>query len=237
MSAGPKYELVEQESNGLWRIRALRDIPRHLVRKGDLGGLVSGPNNLSQYGDAWVGRNAQARDNSRVQDNALVTDFAELWDTASIVQEVIMADYAKGYGYASLYDWVRVVGEGQVSGNSELFDNITVEGQVSGNTHLGGSICIGENARVTSARHVLTLSPITSENRILEFWKTEDGHHIEIGCWFGDVDKLEKLAHSDDWPSGSGPKIRAIHRPELLAVVDLIRARIASWEVPHNAIA
>ena len=47
-----KYELLPAETSGphtgLHRIRALRDIPRHYVLKGDLGGYVSSEANLSQ---------------------------------------------------------------------------------------------------------------------------------------------------------------------------------------------
>ena len=47
-----KYEILDQvEANGLYRIRALRDIPMHCVKAGDLGGLISEPYCLYQKGD------------------------------------------------------------------------------------------------------------------------------------------------------------------------------------------
>ncbi|MBA5724610.1 hypothetical protein [Candidatus Liberibacter sp.] len=53
-------------------IRALRDIPLHDVKKGDLGGYVESEDNLSQEGECWVGRNGMVLDCSIIIDNALV---------------------------------------------------------------------------------------------------------------------------------------------------------------------
>ena len=80
-----KYELLPAEASGpyagLHRIRALRDIPRHCVLKGDLGGYVSSEANLSQLGSAWVADLAWVTDSARVADSALVTGSA--WVTGS----------------------------------------------------------------------------------------------------------------------------------------------------------
>ncbi|MGG7510969.1 hypothetical protein, partial [Plantibacter sp. YIM 135249] len=56
------------------QIRALRDIPRTSVKKGDVGGwieseqLANGDARVS--GDAWVSGNAQVYGNARVSGNA-----------------------------------------------------------------------------------------------------------------------------------------------------------------------
>lgn len=62
------------------QIQAVRDIPRHNVKAGDLGGLVSSPLTLSQEGDCWIGKSSvvqsssllESKGISSVQDNALV---------------------------------------------------------------------------------------------------------------------------------------------------------------------
>ena len=52
---GKKYKLTDEVNDlGLHRIVALRDIPKHRVKAGDLGGFVRSEKNLSQYGDAMV---------------------------------------------------------------------------------------------------------------------------------------------------------------------------------------
>ena len=54
------YELTDEtitvDGRTLHRIRALKDLPEHGVKKGDLGGFIEHENNLT--GDAWVGGNA-----------------------------------------------------------------------------------------------------------------------------------------------------------------------------------
>ena len=66
-----KYELTTTKNEqGLFQIRALRDIPRHGVKKGDLGGWAASEYNLSQYGDAWVSGNARVFGDARVSDES-----------------------------------------------------------------------------------------------------------------------------------------------------------------------
>ena len=54
MTTTPKYELIPDAASGLFRVRALRSIPSRGVVRGALGGLVAGPDNLSQTGLCWV---------------------------------------------------------------------------------------------------------------------------------------------------------------------------------------
>ena len=56
-----KYEILHDHAMVVdggritcYRIRALRDIPRHNVKAGDVGGWIESEYNLSQDGDAWV---------------------------------------------------------------------------------------------------------------------------------------------------------------------------------------
>jgi hypothetical protein len=68
-----KYELMEQDpKTGLYRIRALIDIPRHGVGAGAIGGFVRAEKNLSQKGDAWVFDNAKVGVDACVFDDAIV---------------------------------------------------------------------------------------------------------------------------------------------------------------------
>ena len=68
-----KYELTEEvNERGLHRIRALRDIPRYGVKKGDLGGFVESEENLSQSGDCWVAYTAVVRGHAVVSSDTKV---------------------------------------------------------------------------------------------------------------------------------------------------------------------
>ena len=77
-----KYELTEEtntlaDGTVLHRIRALRDIPMHGVKYGDLGGFVERENNLSHDGDAWVCGNAYVYGDARVYGDAEVCGYAD----------------------------------------------------------------------------------------------------------------------------------------------------------------
>lgn len=52
-TVSPKYELIPADAiyPGMFRVRALRDIPRYKVHAGDEGGVIAGEGNLSQEGD------------------------------------------------------------------------------------------------------------------------------------------------------------------------------------------
>jgi hypothetical protein len=68
-----KYELTERDPDtGLYRIRALRDIPLYGVKAGDLGGFVESEKNLSQDGDAWISGNALVSGNARIEHDAYI---------------------------------------------------------------------------------------------------------------------------------------------------------------------
>jgi len=76
-----KYEILKDEtkaavSQPAYRIRALRDIPEHKVKVGDLGGYVEGEHNLAHEGGAWVANEAMVVDRSRVMGNALARDYS-----------------------------------------------------------------------------------------------------------------------------------------------------------------
>ncbi len=108
-----KYKLTKQFKvvNGkkLYRIQALRDIPRFHVKTGDRGGFVESENNLSQKGNAWVFDNALVYDNARVYGNANV------YNKARVYGDALVTDNARVYSYAQIY------GDAKVSGNARVF--------------------------------------------------------------------------------------------------------------------
>lgn len=63
---------VLESGNFGYRIRAVRDIPRHGVKAGDLGGFVEHEDNLSQRGDCWIADDAEVSDEARVFQDAIV---------------------------------------------------------------------------------------------------------------------------------------------------------------------
>ena len=56
----------------LHQIQALRDIPTHGVKTGDMGGWIEKEDNLEHDGNAWVYGNASVYGNARVGGDAMV---------------------------------------------------------------------------------------------------------------------------------------------------------------------
>lgn len=61
-----KYELIPvgrrpvhrtDKIRNFYQLKALRDIPEHNVKAGDLGGFVTSPKTLSPFSSCWIGGN------------------------------------------------------------------------------------------------------------------------------------------------------------------------------------
>jgi len=155
MSEPRKYELTDEVKTvsgpggrkvTLRRIRALRDIPRHFVKAGQLGGWVEGTHNLSQYDDCWVADEACVYDNAAVNDNAYVYGHAVVRDSAYV------GNQARVHGSAILEDTVHVEGQAEVAEYARLKDYCQIDGRamISGMARIEGSVTVSDLAAVTS---------------------------------------------------------------------------------------
>ena len=121
-----KYELLNYDyiefgdHDILQRIRALRDIPRHGIKAGDLGGYIQGEDNLSHEGDCWVAENALVINNARVDGNACIRGWAYIDGTA------------------------RIGGNVRIGGTVIIGGNVRIDG----NVHIRGTVIIDGNTRV-----------------------------------------------------------------------------------------
>lgn len=89
----------------------MRDIPEHVVKKGDFDGWVENENNLSQTGNCWIANdgiafkggyvlgNALVKDLGIVRDRAIVTDNALVCDTATITKGAALGGYSKAIDF------------------------------------------------------------------------------------------------------------------------------------------
>ena len=117
------YELTDQttvasDGTTLYRIRALRDMPWHGVKAGDLGGYVEDTWNLA--GRAWVS------DNAMVYGRAWVTGRAWVYGNARV------SGAAWVFGAARVYDHARVSGDADVSRRDHV---LTISSASSEGTH------------------------------------------------------------------------------------------------------
>ncbi len=108
-----KYKITtiqNPDSTNLFQIRALRDIPRFNVKKGDVGGYVEHEGNLSQEGDCWIEDAALVYENARVFGNARVSGNTQI------------------FGNAQVFDNARVYGDAWVGESALINENMEITG-------------------------------------------------------------------------------------------------------------
>ena len=152
------YTLVESKNGGhnrVYRIRALRDIPRYDICVGELGGFVESEANLSHEGDCWIG------DNAIVSDNATVKEDAVAWNRSRMTEQSSLS------GESAIYHRVRLSDNVSVSGNSVLDNNTVASDQV----------IIRGNA-VIKGKSILTGNCLIEESPYLETVTVSDSAHI-----------------------------------------------------------
>lgn len=137
-----KFELITCKTPGengllLFQIRALKDISRFNIKKGDLGGFVSSEKNLSQLEDCWIEEGSMVLDNSFVDGNAYICGKSVLSQAVHIQGETIIKNsILKGnIDILENSELKQVKAEGTISilGKNEivqsiLYGNVTIEG-------------------------------------------------------------------------------------------------------------
>lgn len=103
------------------RIRAVRDIPEHGVRAGDLGGYIEHEHNLAHEGAAWVADQALAIGQSRVEGNALACDWTSLTSYAVATGSAVLS------GYSRVRDHAMIVGDTRLAGLSSALDQSVID--------------------------------------------------------------------------------------------------------------
>jgi carbonic anhydrase/acetyltransferase-like protein (isoleucine patch superfamily) len=120
----------------LYRIQALRDIPEHGVKKGDIGGYVSSKYTLSQEGSCWIAFGAKAIGAVFISEDAYLGDSS-----------VALCDFSK----SSL----------NIKGSVQLLDNAEV--YISGD---GNKSSIGGNAKFFGSSRTYNLSEAKGNIRV-----------------------------------------------------------------------
>ena len=118
-----KYEFTGEVKNIggkiLHRICAVRDIPEHNVKAGDLGGWIEAERNLSQKGAAWVADSALVMDSARVTGKARVMDSARVTGKALVMGSAWVTGSARVMGEALVMDSARVTGKALVTDSAD----------------------------------------------------------------------------------------------------------------------
>ena len=143
----PKYEILPEPyyrhgDRPLYRIRALRDFG--IVKAGQLGGLIAGPDNLSQEGECWVTDEACVWDNAQVRRNAWVENYASVGGCAVVSGNAIVG------GSVSIEDSAYICGDATLFGRCYVRDKAHITGcaTISAGGRIAGNAFIKDNAEI-----------------------------------------------------------------------------------------
>ena len=205
-----KYKLTHKKKEVLGhtihQIKALKDFGN--VNKGDLGGWIENPSNLSQNGNAWVYGNAQVYDNAIVSGNAMVYDNATVSGDAKVCNKALLYGNANVYDNAWVYDNAIIYDHAQVCGNAHVYGNAQVSGysniydyaQVYGGSKIKYPINIHENDVIDNDGSYLVFKNTWSSGR--SFIYVLSNHRWHVGCFNGTSEELIKKAYHDSELSG-----------------------------------
>jgi UDP-3-O-[3-hydroxymyristoyl] glucosamine N-acyltransferase len=118
-------ETINHDGHTLHRIQATRDLPKHNVKMGDLGGYVEYEDNLQD--EAWIFDNAKAYERSVVSGRAVLRCAARAFGWARIYENAIVGDRALVYneaevcGNAVINDCVEIYGRARICGNIQIY--------------------------------------------------------------------------------------------------------------------
>lgn len=137
-----KYELIESNIKGLYRVKALKNFAD--VKKGDIGGYVENPNNLSHEGYCWIYDNAKVYDNARIYGNSQVWDYAVIQGNARI------------YGNSQILNCAVIDGNARIYNDCEIWDYAIIRDNalIYGDSVISGNAFIGGDTEIKTGRHV-----------------------------------------------------------------------------------
>lgn len=201
-SANTKYEITDEfiqfGYRRLYRIRALKDIPKWGIKAGDLGGYIEKEENVSCEGDCWIGDTARIYDDAVIDENAyvygssVINEFAEITGNAQVYGNALVAGHAKINnnvriygdamirGYCNIFENARIFGNAKIFGNAIIFDNAEIYGFAIINEHamIGGFTEIHGDAHIKGHTKLLYNERIDGTTRMDN--RTDDGKVIRI---------------------------------------------------------
>ena len=171
-----KYELIKE--NDYYRIKALKDfqlITGEVIRKGDLGGFVSGKYNLSQEGNCWIGYNAGACQKAKIMDNAVMKDFSRAFDNPTLSGNVIMEDYSLTRDNATVSGNVVMKDFSWAKGDSIITENAVLQAYQHIKYGTVTTDLLGTKDWISAL--YAELGVVLNDNKVILYkkvWKTDD---------------------------------------------------------------
>lgn len=178
----------------LHRIRAVRSFGT--VQEGTIGGWIKAERNLSHYGDAWIGGDAEVYGDAEVSEDAKVYGYAVVCGNAEVYGDAKVYGNAEVYGDAEVYGNAEVYGDAEVCGKAEIGEDAKVYGDavVCGNARVCG------DAVVCKSSDYMVFKNCWSSMRWFTY--TWSNRKWKVGCFHGTGDELIKKAYADSEASG-----------------------------------
>ncbi|AJD93229.1 hypothetical protein JMA_39110 (plasmid) [Jeotgalibacillus malaysiensis] len=208
MSKQKKYEMLRVNSKpNLYLIKALIDIPKWDVEKGETGGMIEHEGNLSQDGDGWIGKGSFVKGSSSVI-NGLVSGQSSLLEAVILKNGVVRGTKLKGnilIDGSILFDNSEIYGDSSFSGRGFISDSVIANGNFDNQFKVKDSNIEAENGcrfegvsnftnasiNVYSAyishdctmKHVQILTPQMESNQefIFEYIDVDNESRVTIG--------------------------------------------------------
>jgi hypothetical protein len=204
-----KYKLVPIFGSGLYKIKALRSFGD--VKRGDIGGVVSGEHNLSHGGSCWIYDEARVIDAAQVDGNARVEGLALVFGHALVGDSAAVSGTARVGGNANVMESAIVCAAAVVRGDSNARGRAKIGGsaylvdaaRACGTVCVGGGVVIRGSAQLTQGAinapdDFLVVGPIGTRDAYATFTlakartsaRIRDRLRISTGCFDGSVRKL-----------------------------------------------
>lgn len=101
-------------------IRALKDIPRANIKKGDIGGWIESESNLDQYDDSWIFGDAMVYGKAKVINNSYVFGTARVYGNALINNSAVSG--------SAIVSGNAVINNSEVCSDAVVWDDAVVTG-------------------------------------------------------------------------------------------------------------
>ena len=193
-----------------YQLEALRDIPEHGVKAGDLGGFIDLKAKLSHEGSCWIAENAMVSGKVKISGDACISGNATV-TSAGARATIVVKDQVRIGGNAT----VRQVGfplwdreDLVISENAQIFGNtlminlslVTGNAKIHGNTHLRHGAIIQDDAEICDQATV-SGSKISGSSRISNQAAVGGGSKIHDTNISGKTVLNDQTINNGDYPS------------------------------------
>ena len=159
-----------------YRLIALRDIPEHGVKAGDMGGLVHGKVKLSHEGSCWIAEEAMVTGKVTIEDDVYISGKASVEANGSKAT-ILIKDKVRIGGNAMVRQCAWLIDEKKslvLSGNAHIYENaqminislITGNSKVYGKAYLLDETVLRDNAEICDNAKVWGGSEVSGSSRI-----------------------------------------------------------------------